>query len=101
MKNRVFSFFLLLAGIIYLSSVLEFDHEESKANFKQEQQFKIAIEKPNDVQVLVHLALLPLLFAFSIISLHYCTETNPKKIFNLSRFLPPERLFLQYSVFRI
>ncbi|MCO5950860.1 hypothetical protein [Mucilaginibacter flavidus] len=101
MKNKVFTFFILLAGIFYLSSVLEFDQEESKANFKQEQQYKIAIEKPNDVHAPVNLALLPLLFVFSVAILTYITETNPKKLSDLARFLPPERLFLQYSVFRI
>jgi len=100
-KKKVFSFFLLLAGIFYLSSVLEFDQEESKANFKQEQQFKIAIEKPNDFHAPVQLALLSLLIVFSVVTLAFCTKINPQKLSNLSRFLPPERLFLQYSVFRI
>ncbi|WP_252789224.1 hypothetical protein [Mucilaginibacter flavidus] len=101
MKRKTPVFFLLLAGVFYLSSVLEFDQEESKANFKQEQQFKIAIEKLNDFHSPVQLAILSLLIVFGVVILPFCTKINPQKLSNLSRFLPPERLFLQYSVFRI
>jgi len=99
-KNRILTFFLLFAGICYLNSVLEFDQEESKANFKQEQQVKVALEKTiTSHNAGVCLAMITLIFSFFNFAL--IERANILSLSHLSRYFPPEQLFLKNSVFRI
>lgn|GEM_PF-5842399 len=101
MIRSVIIFFLLLAGLCYLSSVLEFDEEESKANFKQEQQLKVVVLKTvnfhQSAQIIVFF-ITPLGEVYEDFS---STSLDYQTLHNLSTFIPPERLFLKNSVFRI
>lgn len=99
-KSKIFTFFLLLAGVCYLSSVLELDQDENKANFKQEQQFKIGLEKTINQHTPVPATAI-VIYVFGFLSLVFIDKTSPWGLRYLFIFLPPERLFLKNSVFRI
>ena len=101
-KRKIFTFFLLLAGLCYLSSVLELDEDEDKANFKLEQQIKIGVEKTADNHNVVPVpATAIVIYVFVFLCLVCIKKTNPRGLRHLFIFLPPERLFLKNSVFRI
>jgi len=97
-KQKLFTFFLILAGMLYLSSVLELDKEEAKDNFKQEQQSCIAtVKTATGVHLEIHGTGLPVFFSVNPFSRYFSILPGRETV----SALPPEKIFIKNSVFLI
>lgn len=75
-KIKLLYLFLIFAGILYLTSVLELDSNECKQNFKNEQQHCIVSEKTADTLNFHFDNTLSSAFAFTDFSFHYALSTK-------------------------
>jgi hypothetical protein len=100
-KRKLLIFLMLLAGYAYLASALEMDRDECKKNFNSEQQYKIATEKNDHINLLSA-------SAFDLPLIYYCYFNNyPATTLKSAKLVvkpfpdPPDRLFIKHSLLLI